>query len=257
MVQKQLLLGLAACPLLGTATVLPKDDAQHTILNSQNHYLKDVYSVQQDVVEVIDDFLPSLLIDVKWPSSKHAKLGNTLKPKKLQDEPTISLSRPPSSDELCTSLAANITYTVTISDPDAPSRDDPKWSEMCHWIATGLADSNDTKSSCSSPLTLSLTDLQDVIPYYPPGPPEKTGKHRYVFLVFAPANGTTDALNLTKPADRRHWGYEYDGERVGVQKWSKENGLVPIVYVYVYQIELSMTPALEVSSHSKPGQAVV
>lgn len=64
------------------------------------------------------------------------------------------------------------------------------------------------------------------MPYKPPGPPEKTGKHRYVFLVFVPANGTTDSLNLTKPDDRQHWGY--DEERDGVRNWSKENGLIPI-----------------------------
>lgn len=64
--------------------------------------------------------------------------------------------------------------------------------------------------------------------YYPPGPPEKTGKHRYVLFVFAPANGTTDSLDLSKPEDRKHWGYEYEGERVGVRRWSLENGLVPV-----------------------------
>jgi len=25
--------------------------------------------------------------------------------------------------------------TIILTDPDAPSRKDPKWSEMCHWIA--------------------------------------------------------------------------------------------------------------------------
>lgn len=117
---------------------------------------------------------------------------------------------------------------MTLTDPDAPSRDDPKWSEFCHWIATGLATSDDEDSSCSLPLTLALKDLDDVMSYYPPGPPEKTGKHRYVLFVFAPANGTTDELDLSKPEDRKHWGYEYEGERVGVRRWSLENGLVPV-----------------------------
>lgn len=179
------------------------------------------------MTQVIDDFLPSLLVGAEWPSSKKADLGNTLKPKKLQDEPTITLTRPKSETDSC-SPVANVTYTVTLTDPDAPSRDDPKWSEFCHWIATGLAVSDDEDSSCSSPLTLSLTELEDVMPYKPPGPPEKTGKHRYVLFVFAPANGTTDPLHLKKPDDRKHWGYEYDGERVGVRRWSLENGLVPV-----------------------------
>lgn len=25
--------------------------------------------------------------------------------------------------------------TIVLTDPDAPSRGDPKWSEVCHWIA--------------------------------------------------------------------------------------------------------------------------
>lgn len=120
-----------------------------------------------------------------------------------------------------------MTYTVTITDPDAPSRDDPKWSEFCHWIATGVTLSDDSTSSCDS-LALKLSSLSEVMEYYPPGPPEKTGKHRYVFLVFAPANGTTEPLDLTKPEDRKHWGYDYDGERVGVRRWSQENGLVAV-----------------------------
>lgn len=179
------------------------------------------------MAQVIDDFLPSLLVSVKWPSSKHAELGNTIKPKKLQDEPAITLTRPKSTEGACSSIA-NVTYTVTLTDPDAPSRDDPKWSEMCHWIATGLAASDDADSACPSSLTLSLADLDELMPYYPPGPPKKTGKHRYVLFVFAPANGTTDPLDLKKPEDRQHWGYEYDGERVGVRRWSLENGLVPV-----------------------------
>lgn len=120
-----------------------------------------------------------------------------------------------------------MTYTVTITDPDAPSRDDPKWSEVCHWIATTAVPIDPGTSSCSAHIDLS-SSLQDVMPYKAPGPPEKTGKHRYVFLVFLPANGTTDPLYLTKPKDRQHWGYEFEGERVGVQKWALEHGLAPI-----------------------------
>lgn len=173
-------------------------------------------------------------MDAEWPSGKDTQLGNTLKPKKLQDAPSLTLTLPETSSGSCEHAYANMTYTVTITDPDAPSRDDPKWSEFCHWIATGLptsggsAQANDIRSGCA-PLTLSLeTNLDEVMPYYPPGPPEKTGKHRYVFLVFSPKNGTTDALDLSKPGDRKHWGYEYNGERVGVRKWAEDNGLVPV-----------------------------
>lgn len=70
-----------------------------------------------------------------------------------------------------------------------------------------------------------------MIGYKPPGPPPKTGKHRYVFLVFAPKNGTTEQLKLSKPKDRQHWGYEKEG---GVRDWAESNGLVPVAANFVY-----------------------
>lgn len=122
-----------------------------------------------------------------------------------------------------------MTYVVTLTDPDAPSRDDPKWSEMCHWIAANISIHTDTLSVLPA-LTSSGSD--DVMPYKPPGPPPKTGKHRYVLLVFAPKNGTTEALHLTKPKERQHWGT--GGKGGGVRDWAGENGLVPVAANFVY-----------------------
>jgi phosphatidylethanolamine-binding protein (PEBP) family uncharacterized protein len=90
---------------------------------------------------------------------------------------------------------------------------------MCHWIATKVPLSSDTHS-------LKKNKLKEVMPYKPPGPPPKTGKHRYVFLVFTPANSTTKKLHLSKPDDRQHWGT--GKERHGVRDWAEENGLVAV-----------------------------
>lgn len=144
-----------------------------------------------------------------------------MKVEDAQDEPTITVSRDPSASSSAGSESANVTYTITITDPDAPSRDNPEWSEFCHFIATGVAISSSTASDA-----VKLSGLRDVMPYKPPGPPPKTGKHRYVFLLFAPANGTTDPLHLTKPEDRKHWGT--GEERHGVRDWARDNGLEPV-----------------------------
>lgn len=104
-----------------------------------------------------------------------------------------------------------------MTDPDAPSRDDPEWSEICHWIAT------DVKLNKSHTAEDELKGLQEVMPYKPPGPPPKTGKHRYVFVALAPLNGTTEKLHLTKPGDRQHWGFRK--ERQGLRMWAEEMGL--------------------------------
>ncbi|CAO2656633.1 Nn.00g054360.m01.CDS01 [Neocucurbitaria sp. VM-36] len=185
---------------------------------------------------VIDDFLPSLTLSVAW-SKEHAKLGNTIKPKYLQDQPTISLHD--ETDHSSSTTKPDMTYIVTLTDPDAPSRDNPEWSEMCHWIATNVSISQKTFSILPLPeFGLTEHDIStnsgpdDVIEYKPPGPPPKTGKHRYVFLVFTPKNGTTEPLHLNKPKDRKHWGT--GEERGGVSDWAKENELVPVAANFIY-----------------------
>jgi hypothetical protein len=125
----------------------------------------------------------------------------------------------------------SITYVVTLTDPDAPSRDDPKWSEFCHWILSAtLKPIPSNPSTASSGLCpYGLSKVEEVMPYKPPAPPAKTGSHRYVFLAFVPGNGTTDKLHLSKPEDRKHWGYDTEkGETKGVREWADENGLAPV-----------------------------
>jgi len=53
----------------------------------------------------------------------------------------------------------------------------------------------------------------------PPGPPPKTGFHRYVFVLLG-----GDNTNLTAPDKRKNWGT--GKERHGVRKWAEEQGLV-------------------------------
>ena len=130
---------------------------------------------------------------------------------------------------------------LTLTDPDAPSRDNPEWSEMCHWIVANISTAQQTFSVLSIPeFGLSVEadkdkvteGLDDVVEYKPPGPPPKTGKHRYVFLVFAPRNGTTEPLQLSRPESRRHWGTGREGG--GVREWAGENGLVPVAANFIY-----------------------
>lgn len=182
---------------------------------------------------VIDDFLPSLTLSVSW-SKKDAALGNTIKPKHLQDEPSIELHDLTSHEN---SYSSRMTYVVTLTDPDAPSRDNPEWSEMCHWIAANVSVTQKSISLLPVPFFgaenyEAQSGPDSIVEYKPPGPPPKTGKHRYVFLAFAPKNGTTEPLHLSKPKDRQHWGT--GEERGGVRDWAKENGLVPVAANFIY-----------------------
>jgi len=51
-----------------------------------------------------------------------------------------------------------------------------------------------------------------------PGPPAKTGYHRYVFILLE-----GDNENLKAPEDRQHWGADKPGH--GVRDWAKSQNL--------------------------------
>ena len=95
---------------------------------------------------------------------------------------------------------------LALTDPDAPSRDNPKWSQVCHWLGS-----------------LKGEKIQELVQYKAPAPPEGTGKHRYVVVVMVPVNGTTEELDLEVPSERRGWGYH--GARSGVREFGVRNGL--------------------------------
>ncbi|KAH6717740.1 putative carboxypeptidase Y inhibitor [Leptodontidium sp. MPI-SDFR-AT-0119] len=145
------------------------------------------------ITEVLDDFKPKCFITAFYSkdSGKTHKgavdLGNTFKPKETKQRPGLSVYCPDSNS---TSGLA-----VALTDPDAKSRDDPKWSEFCHWIY--IIATNFHLSSQAPP---------------------KTGYHRYVFVVLE-----GDTTNLTAPEERRHWG---TGKvRHGVRDWAGQEGL--------------------------------
>lgn len=64
------------------------------------------------------------------------------------------------------------------------------------------------------------------MPYFPPAPPPKTGYHRYVFVLLAPAANDEPSGHLEKPNDRPHWGYGKVG--AGVREWAAENDLIAV-----------------------------
>jgi len=173
----------------------------------------------QVIPTVLEEFQPILGLSAEWSSSDVADLGNTLKPANLQSAPSVSLVKGSSMSR----SFITTTYVLTLTDPDAPTRDNPIWSEFCHWIATS--------SSPTISVGIDPEHLNDVVEYKPPGPPPKTGKHRYVFTAWVPANGTKEKLHLSKPEERKHWGGE---EGRGVQKWAKENGLVAVGANFIY-----------------------
>ena len=206
---------------------------------------------------VLDPFTPLLTLNVTWKKAT-ADLGNRIKPKKAKKQPSVTLfdivpsSSTNNGEGPFKPLDDKIQLTIALTDPDAPSREDPEWSQICHWIATDVklspvasddskanTDDNDDDEDDESSAPSSLTEI---MPYKPPGPPPKTGSHRYVFVALAPLNGTTETLHLSVPKDRKRWGFE--GERAGLREWAGENGL-GVVGMFFFFCSFCLTRVIE------------
>lgn len=99
---------------------------------------------------------------------------------------------------------------------------------MCHWIVTGLKlrpkhNSNAYILDTGATSDEQSSTLPELMSYFAPAPPPKTGYHRYIFVLLAPGGSQDNGKGLQKPADRPHWGYGEEG--AGVQEWADDNGL--------------------------------
>jgi len=117
----------------------------------------DIHGVVPDVI----DTLPGHVLSVRYASGAEIKMGSELTPTQVKDMP-VSVEWPAEEGAL---------YTLVKTDPDAPSRANPKYREWHHWLVVNIPGNDVAKG-----LTLSE--------YVGSGPPKGTGLHRYVYLVY-------------------------------------------------------------------------
>lgn len=94
----------------------------------------------------------------------HAHNGVHLTPTQVQRPPAVEFEKQPGQF-----------YTVVMTDPDAPSRQDPKFREWRHWTAMNISAENPRGD--------------EVAAYVGSGPPQGTGYHRYVIAVLRQTHG--------------------------------------------------------------------
>lgn len=201
---------LAAVALFGIASSLPQSQVPVRQDFSLSSTIRDTLLANEIIGDVLDDFEPTYYIDIAYPKyHENVLLGNDIPVKAVQKRPTFTIH---SLDENADNLKSS-TFTLVLTDPDAKSRDNPKWSEMCHWILTNL----------TTPLQeIELLKKEGELKgYKPPGPPPKSGAHRYVFVLLE-----GDGSKINSPKKRQHWGYGKN--RHGVRQWAKENDLTVV-----------------------------
>lgn len=81
------------------------------------------HQVVPDVIPVA----PKDLVKVSYPSGVTVNEGNELTPTQVKDIPTVDFA----ADN-------NSFYTLCMTDPDAPSRENPTYREWHHWLVGNI-----------------------------------------------------------------------------------------------------------------------
>lgn len=121
--------------------------------------LSESFQKHEVVPDVIENAPPETL-QVLYPGELNVNEGNELTPTQVKDKPTLFWTR--KDDEF---------YTLIMIDPDAPSRAEPVSREWNHWLVVNIPG-------------LHVHMGQVLTDYVGSGPPEGTGLHRYVFLLY-------------------------------------------------------------------------
>ncbi|XP_031332286.1 protein D2-like [Photinus pyralis] len=131
------------------------------MLNIFRYYSIALHGIRKHrVVPDIIDIIPSDLAEVVYPNDVRVEIATELKPIQVKEPPIIRWAAHP-----------NLFYTISLTDPDAPSNRNPILREWHHWLVGNIPGDAIEKGE-------TLTE------YIGAGPPRGSGLHRYVFLVF-------------------------------------------------------------------------
>ncbi|XP_054743510.1 putative odorant-binding protein A5 [Anastrepha obliqua] len=127
--------------------------------------------------EVVPDVLeepPKELLKIVYDNGLEVGKGKEFTPTQTKDEPKLDWNAEPDSY-----------YTVVMSNPDIPSRQNPLLREWLHWLVVNVPGTDIAKG-----------DVLD--PYIGPMAPKMSGVLRYVFLIYKqPEKQTFDEPILT------------------------------------------------------------
>ncbi|EPS98126.1 hypothetical protein FOMPIDRAFT_1024728 [Fomitopsis schrenkii] len=170
-------------------------------------------------------FQPSVLLTITYPNGMEVLLGNTLTVDEAADEPDVvfmPMSLAPEQADAEDAQLDEVSYTLAMVDPDAPTRADPRFRCFRHWLLTGLKAHPRSASRTASPYALKTEP--ETTPYRPPGPRPASGLHRYTFILWQePSTAQTLRLPAGAPEygaaleERRSWDPVAFGEKYGLK----------------------------------------
>ncbi|XP_043716394.1 CEN-like protein 1 [Telopea speciosissima] len=148
------------------------------------------------VGEVVDDFTPSVKLNITYNSNNQVCNGVELMPSAIISRPRVEID----GEDMRTF------YTLVMTDPDAPGPSDPYLREHLHWIVTDIPGTTDASFG------------KEMVEYEIPKP--IIGIHRYAFILFKQKRRQT----VQAPAFRDHFS---------TRKFSEANDLgLPVAAIY-------------------------
>ncbi|CAN7990581.1 unnamed protein product [Ixodes hexagonus] len=163
------------------------------------------------IVPDLIDAVPEAVFDVTFPAGQ-VLMGNAFTPKQASEHPSA----------IVFPREENAVYTLAMLDPDAPSRRDPKFRPILHWLVVNVP-AGDSKA----PLNLKRATV--LMTYRGPKPPLGSGPHRYVFLAYKQKEAIATPLTLRVPIEKR---FNYN-----MTKFAHEHGLRKPVAVNFFLAE--------------------
>ncbi|KAH8417560.1 hypothetical protein KR222_001886, partial [Zaprionus bogoriensis] len=157
--------------------------------------------------DVVDKLPPQGKLQVKYPVGVAVEDGNELTPTQVKDEPTVSWE----------SAEGSTLYTLLMVDPDAPTRSDPKYREILHWAVVNIPGNQ-------------VNEGQTLVEYIGSGPPEGTGLHRYIFLLYAQTQKVEDATRIDKRTRQGRLNFS-------ARKFAEKHGLGEPIAVNHYEAQ--------------------
>nr|CAG4711301.1 unnamed protein product [Naegleria fowleri] len=146
-------------------------------------------------LEIVPNMFPStdkidsgdgLSMEINYPNNVTVMFESKLTPSLVKHEPSIQLKV-----KDLNKYQPGHYFTMILSDPDAPSRRDPRNREWLHWIKANMKINEDG--------SVSMKEVSNVADYMGSMPPKGTGYHRYVFSLFY---HTGKLVHLPE----HHWG---------------------------------------------------
>lgn len=125
-------------------------------------------------------FTPSTALKISF-GDKSVDLGNFFRAGECKVAPTISFG-PPEEEAGDASNAPS--YLLILTDPDAPTPDDPKFAFWRHWIVGGLQPLAGVDGVAQVAVT-----KPTITEYLGPGPKDDSKPHRYLFLLYRESAG--------------------------------------------------------------------